>query len=756
MSFFIPFEFHKDDRLDGMTVIDPIARGGNGDLYMIRDEQGYRLALKIIRKTDNDDERSGISRCQAVSSHIPGLAPVLKTGKLSDGRVYCVMPLADNLARWPDYEPDTLANRIRRDGRIPPDKVLDLAGGIAETVRALHESGLAHCDIKPENILFLDGKPMLSDYSLLSDTADHQAGSRTGAFGTADFVPPEMIENPGYYNPKACDVYALGKIIYCAWSGMEVMFFPSVPQDVPLREIGIMRPLYMKACDIIPSRRFQNADELIPAIEDARARLGRGVNTSFPGCSWKKKPVLFSALLIILCAIGIVNLFYLLKIQSGKAPDQEKASDAGTASTFISDGGNGGKTLPPDPLVITTDSDVVDENDGAISLREAIEYAQSLGGGMTVSFSKDCTIRLASPLPVSRDMTIDGGSNAVAVIGPETAPMFQVANSGLTLKNLSLISDRTGDGGGILDAGSEGEVFLVSVKDGGKARLLWSFSGIRNARLDNGCHLHRARVVPPDSGNAANIRIGAGCVLEDSCVSGASERWQGGSLGAFGELKNVSAADNGDIYLVQGGDACENLTVQNGGLIVHRPGSGAIRGLKIEFGGVYAYQRDVLLTGTLSIGGAVCTPLGMAAENPIVGEETDLVFDLTERTGDSKFGFDCMADNLIYSISDSNPSPLVDNMNAFSGAHSYAVRVKPDQAAGTYKLAGKADGFASPLSLAVGDTLYPDALTVGNSFSIENTIYSLSLDRDNALALSLTIAAPQPRTAFNDTEQNFD
>ena len=719
MSFFIPFEFHKDDLLDGMTVVAPIARGGNGDLYMVRDEQGDLLALKIIRKTDNDDERGGINRCQAVSSHIPGLAPVLKTGKLSDGRAYCVMPLADNLAQWPDYEPDTLANRIRRDGRISPDKTLELAGGIAETVRALHESGLAHCDIKPENILFLDGKPTLSDYSLLSDTADRSAEGRTGAFGTADFVPPEMIENPGYYDPKACDIYALGKIVYCAWSGMEVVFFPSVPREVPLREIGIMRPLYMKACDIIPSRRFQNADEFIAAIEDARVHMGRGMRTGLPGCSGKRKQVLLSALLIALCAIGVVNLFFLLRIQSGKTPEQEKASD---------------------PLVVTADSDVVDANDGAISLREAVEYAQAHGSGMTVSFSKDCTVRLASPLPVRKDMKIDGGDRAVVIIGPETGPVFQVANSGLTLKNLSLISDRAGDGGGILDAGSEGEVFLSAVKDGGEAGALWSLSGIRNARLDDGCHLHRLRIDPPASGNAASIRIGAGCVLEDSRVSGASERWRGGSFGAFGQLKNVSAADNGVIYLGQGGEVCENLTVRNGGLIVHRPGAGAIDGLKVEFGGVYAYRRDVLLTGTVSIGGAVRTPLGMAAEKPIVDGEADLVFDLTERTEDSRFGFDCMADDLIFSISGSEPCPPVDDMKAFGGAHGYAVRVKPDQAAGAYKLAGKADGFASALSLAVGDAFYPDALAMGTGFSVENKTYSLSLDRDGAL--TLTIAAP--------------
>ena len=740
MSFFIPFEYHKDDRLDGMTIVDFIARGGNGDLYLVRDEQGNRLALKIIRKTDNDDEFSGISQCRAVSSHIPGLVPILKTGKLSDGRGYCVMTLADNLAHWPDYEPDTLANRIRHNGRIPPGDVLNIAGGIAETVRALHESGLAHRDIKPENILFIDGKPMLSDYTLLSDTADRSAGSRAGAFGTADFIPPEMIENPEYYDPKACDLYAIGKIVYCAWSGMEAVFFPSIPRDVPLPEIGIMRPLYMKACDIVSAKRFRDAGEFISAIEDARGRMDRRVKTRVLSKLGKDRPAPLSALLILLCAIGIGNLFLLLENRSGKERERKEAPGTETVSAAIPEKEAGTKTPPPDPLVVTTDSDVVDANDGVYSLREALEYAQRHGNDATISFSGDREIRLSSPLSVAKDVEIDGGENRIVMIGPDAEPMFHITGSKLTLKNLTLVSDRSGEGGGILDTASTGSVTLASVKDGGKAERLWNISGKNDMRLDDGSHLHRVWVDPPDSGYAANIRIGAGCVLEDSRISGGADPWKGGSLEAYGRLKNVSAAENGSIRLVRDDGVSEDLTVGRGGFIVHLPGGGAVRGLKVEFGGVYCYRGDILLTGTVSIGGAVCTPLGMAAEKPIVGGETDLMFDLTERTGDSRFGFDCMADDLIYMISGSEPCPPVDNMKAFDGAHSYTVRVKPDQAPGTYKLAGNAADFSSSLSLAVDDALYPDALATGTCFSAGNKTYTLSLDRDNTL--TLTIAAP--------------
>jgi len=765
MSFFIPFQYHKDDQLDGMTVVSPIARGGNGDLYLVRDEYDNHLALKVIRKPDNDDERSGIDQCRAVSSHIPGLVPILRSGKLADNRSYCVMPLADNLAQWPDYEPDTLVNRIRKDGRILPGGVLDIAGEISETVKALHDVGLAHCDIKPENILFIDGRPMLSDYTLLSNTADDTTGDgkRTGTAGTADFIPPEVIENPGYYDPKACDLYALGKVIYCAWTGMEVVLFPSVPQTISLPEIGIIRPLYMKACDIVPSKRFQNADEFISAIKNARFRLDHRVVAQVRSSNRSENRwyVLLAVLLFLLCAIGLVNVFLLSRSGDAKyrqKPDPLSASVPISNPASVSDpepsrpvDTNAQELIPltektkisapapynGDPVVITSNLDIVDANDGINTLREALSHAQKHGTDATVSFSGNYEIKLSSPLPVSRDVTIDGEENIITIIGPDTEPMFQGTKSKLTLKNLTLVSDRSGDGGGILDTAAKGSATLVSVKDGGKAEWLWNISGKYDMNLDGGSHLHRVRINAPASGDGSIIvRIGTGCMLEDSCISGSSESFFGGNFGVSGQLKNASVADNGRIYLVQGGGISENLTVRNGGFIVHQPGAGMVNGLKVEFGGAYCYRGDVLLTGTVSIGGAACTPLGMAAEKTIVGGETDIVFDLTERTEDSKFGFDYMVDDWIYSIYGPDPCPPIDNMKAFSGARSYTVRVREDQSPGTYLLAGFADEFDSPVSLEIGNAVHSRVLSLGNGFSANDQEYTLSLSNG---MLKLTI-----------------
>ena len=371
MSFTGPFDFQKGDLLEGMTIVSPLVRGGHGDLYLVNEDVEQKKVLKVIQKADNDGELTGIEKCRAISSHIPGLVPILKVGKLPGGRIWCVMPPADNLAQWPDYEPDTLANRIVRNGRLRTEEVLRLADKMLATVRNLHNAGLAHCDIKPDNIVFLDKEPKLTDYSLLSDTLNRPVDA---PFGTTGFVPPEMTGDPTFYEPRACDLYAIGKVIYCAWSGMDAMLFPSVPKEIPLEEIGIILPLYMKACSASPNRRFRNADEFISAVADARSRLHASRMAWSRRILWKSRRLLPALLsLTVLCAA--VLLFFLWRAGIGNA----------------------------DPLVVTTPWDSADENDGVVSLREAVARSQIPGGPWKIRFNMpdSDTVYLPDPTQIT-------------------------------------------------------------------------------------------------------------------------------------------------------------------------------------------------------------------------------------------------------------------------------------------------------------------------------------------------------------------
>ena len=378
--------------------------------------------------------------------------------------------------------------------------------------------------------------------------------------------------------------------------------------------------------------------------------------------------------------------------------------------------------LPGDPLVVTTGKDVVDANDGVVSLREAFIYIRSHNDREnTICFSDDFEIRLLSAIVFAERTIIDGGKHHITIIGPKSDVMFRRQGAGfLRLKNLSLTSDYSG---GILDS-SFYDVKLTSINDGGKAEYLWR--NFRYMRLENGTHLHRLLILAGTGSGILDIQPGT--AVEDlEMENGIIHK-----VLVSGLLKNASIRES-RVFVCKDG-VCENLSVRNG-LIEHYDG-GTINGLNIGIGTLYGYEPNAVLTGTVTVGGMVLEPAGRSDDHPIVGNKTDLVFDLTDRTENPLFDFNTsLFEETKYDYSFSPDGCLIQNMKAFTGARSYTVQVKTDQSPGKYRLAGNAKGFNASMHLRVGNAFAYSVLTVGKPF-IKNQKYSLSI-QDNTLILTI-------------------
>ena len=389
-----------------------------------------------------------------------------------------------------------------------------------------------------------------------------------------------------------------------------------------------------------------------------------------------------------------------------------------------------------DPLLVTTDQDILDPNDGVNSLREALFHAQNYCLYETITFEKDCVIRLKEPLAVFNPVSIDGGKKDITIIGPETEPMFRVKDSSLTVKNMTLLSDRSGDDAGIMDisfkasGGSDrwiyedfdldtftsGLVRLISVKDGGKARKLWSVSSGGTGRgmvLERGSHIHRLYATTSD------IRVSAGSVLEDATINYFVR------ITIRGTLKNATISDHTNAYLYEGG-TCENLTIDNS-LSYLTTGNGTVKGLNV--GGELIYEPGCTLSGTITIGGRASTTY---PDRPLVYPKhitnTDIIFDLTNRSSGSRCYLSPETDiKQKIQIHDSVHYQILYNISGFLWAHSFTIQVSISQTPGIYLLAGDAAEFNSPVSLMIGDITYSDVLSVGKSFTKDGKVYSLSL-----------------------------
>jgi serine/threonine protein kinase len=198
---------------------------------------------------------------------------VLHVGRTGNGELYYVMELADDEAtgqriREATYSPRNLSTLLKKRGGLPPKEYLPLSISLASALQFLHERDLVHRDVKPANVIFVDGVPKLADIGLVADAI---GTSQKPALGTPGYMPPEGPGSP------AADLYSLGKLIYETAFGLDCTRFPDLPrrlfeQGDETRAFALNRIL-LKACENEPARRHQSVAELIAELRTLEASL---------------------------------------------------------------------------------------------------------------------------------------------------------------------------------------------------------------------------------------------------------------------------------------------------------------------------------------------------------------------------------------------------------------------------------------------------------------------------------------------------
>jgi serine/threonine protein kinase len=193
----------EDGRYQTVRRIDA---GGTGEIWEADDTLlGRRVAIKVLAEELADDPVA-LRRFRREAR---------ATAKLDHPNVIRVFDFVDDKAPFlvlELLEGQTLADRLRRDGALPPVEAARIGAAVADGLDVAHRAGIIHRDIKPSNIMLTaSGGVKVMDFGIAAAWEAHStAGQQLRA--TASYAPPERIRG-GRASP-AGNLYSLGVVLY--------------------------------------------------------------------------------------------------------------------------------------------------------------------------------------------------------------------------------------------------------------------------------------------------------------------------------------------------------------------------------------------------------------------------------------------------------------------------------------------------------------------------------------------------------------
>jgi eukaryotic-like serine/threonine-protein kinase len=263
--------------LPGYEILGELGRGGMGVVYLARQRSlGREVALKVLRGNGGPSRQSTtlrfLAEAEAVAaiSH-PHVVRVFEFGEAT-GQPFMTLEYCAG---------GSLADRFQA-GLLPERLAATLVEKLARGVGAAHERGIVHRDLKPSNVLFdAAGEPKVADFGLAKRIDSFDLTKTGDVFGTPAYMSPEQARGGSKFVGPPADVYALGIILYQAFTGTlpfasedTVVLLQLVTSTSPVRPRervkGISRDLEticLKCLEKEPHQRYATAAELADDLE---------------------------------------------------------------------------------------------------------------------------------------------------------------------------------------------------------------------------------------------------------------------------------------------------------------------------------------------------------------------------------------------------------------------------------------------------------------------------------------------------------
>lgn len=242
-----------------------LGSGGNGKvLKAIRNEDGIEVALKIL----NEDAKHNQEKCLrfedeiktmlAAAPEITGVMPILD---YSLTEYWYAMPIAEPISDHIDGVEDVV------------DGIIQIAGTLVE----LHDKGLAHRDIKPDNLLFYNDRFYLCDFGLV-DIPDNPHGltKKSSRIGPVKTIAPEMSRNPLDADGRKADVYSLAKTLWILLTSEKDSFegrYNILDATMNLHKYEELKDTHLVEIHELLADATQPTPDLRPTMVEFRQRL---------------------------------------------------------------------------------------------------------------------------------------------------------------------------------------------------------------------------------------------------------------------------------------------------------------------------------------------------------------------------------------------------------------------------------------------------------------------------------------------------